>query len=899
MAINANKPHLWKADIAASVDYYNDWFMSFAPEAYRSQRAEQTDRVEQTMSQTEDLRRISPDLLRENPLALQMLRMATAPPLARDRLIGLAYVTSNLVYSMEETIQHEPRVPPRMPEDQLQRELERLCEVIQGMIDPDICPWLETDEEPDREQTRRAASIFADRLCGMATDPIIRNAQEREQRQILREWLTVRDYEEIDSARVSDILLMEPGSFTFGCTVRVPVGDRTHNLPVDCIIQPHRSAVGDVPILIEIKSAGDYTNPNKRQKEEAQKARQLRERYGDDVRFILFLRGYFNSQYLGYEAAEGLDWVWEHRIEDLAQLDLAKGPSDDDGPDDGDRFGPGGTGSSDGSIDRGNLSVHESAVQYRPSPSRLSSALSRKEEQRLEIQKELDRQKSQTERNQLGQFATPTTLADEIVQAARGYLFDVKQIDFLEPAFGTGSFFSALLRNVEPGKLGRCQGYEIDLHYARPAQQLWSDTPLHLEIADFTLLPLPDSEADRYDLIATNPPYVRHHHLRTEDKDRLRAKAARVIGTPPSGLSGLYTYFIYLAHLWLRQGGVGAWLIPSEFMYVNYGSQLRDYLLNQVTLLRVHRFDPQRVQFDDALVSSSVVLFRKEKRERHQVLFTYGGSLAQPELSCHIPVDQVGRLAKWRNLYRGTSESTGKKGDVRLGDIFDIRRGIATGANHFFVMTPDQARQRGLPPEFLIPVLPSPRYLSAGEIGSKDGYMPDIEEQRLLLSCDLPGREIEERYPALWHYIQEGEQEGIHQRYLCRHRSPWYSQETREAAPILCSYMGRASNGSKPFRFFLNRSAAVAPNTYLNLYPKPGLRRLLDRQPDVLERILAALQRVGTDDLVSNGRTYGGGLHKMEPKELENVRIYLGELAQAIGSPAVQRSMFDSGDVDE
>jgi hypothetical protein len=108
--------------------------------------------------------------------------------------------------------------------------------------------------------------------------------------------------------------------------------------------------------------------------------------------------------------------------------------------------------------------------------------------------------------------------------------------------------------------------------------------------------------------------------------------------------------------------------------------------------------------------------------------------------------------------------------------------------------------------------------------------------------------------------------------------------------------MGRASNGGKPFRFFLNRSAAVAPNIYLNLYPNPRFIRLLDERPDALERIYKALQQVGTDDLVSNGRTYGGGLHKMEPKELANVRICLGELAQILAGPPRQRSLFDLDD---
>ena len=74
--------------------------------------------------------------------------------------------------------------------------------------------------------------------------------------------------------------------------------------------------------MIEAKSAGDFTNTNKRRKEEATKVNQLRVRYGEDLQFILFLCGYFDAGYLGYEAAEGIDWIWEHRIEDMELLGI-------------------------------------------------------------------------------------------------------------------------------------------------------------------------------------------------------------------------------------------------------------------------------------------------------------------------------------------------------------------------------------------------------------------------------------------------------------------------------------------------------------------------------------------------------------------------------------------------
>jgi len=94
------------------------------------------------------------------------------------------------------------------------------------------------------------------------------------------------------------------------------------NIPVDVVIQPNNPGKHRLPILIEAKSAGDFTNTNKRRKEEATKVHQLQATYGEGVRFILFLCGYFGSDYLGYEAAEGIDWVWEHRINDLAKLGL-------------------------------------------------------------------------------------------------------------------------------------------------------------------------------------------------------------------------------------------------------------------------------------------------------------------------------------------------------------------------------------------------------------------------------------------------------------------------------------------------------------------------------------------------------------------------------------------------
>ena len=100
--LNADKPHLWKADIAASVDQFNQWFMDFAPDAFRSTRIKTSKHVKAALLATRDLRSIDAATLKRNPSALSTLRMCTAPPLAVDRLIGLAEANKNLVGRMED-----------------------------------------------------------------------------------------------------------------------------------------------------------------------------------------------------------------------------------------------------------------------------------------------------------------------------------------------------------------------------------------------------------------------------------------------------------------------------------------------------------------------------------------------------------------------------------------------------------------------------------------------------------------------------------------------------------------------------------------------------------------------------------------------------------------------------
>lgn len=321
MGINRDKPDYWKKDIAASVDMYNEWFMNFAPKTFRKTRVSTSANVESALRITGYLQQLSPEILKEHPEVLPILRMSTCPPIARDRLVGLAGVSKSLVQNMENT--ENPRVSPRMPEKTLKEELRKIVNTIERMIDLDVFIWIDEKRKPVEVEVARSATIVADRLCGAVSDPIIRNAQEKRQLKVISQYLDGKGYTKYKDGIKFDE--MDPGTYSFRTNVQVKVSvdsEQVANIPVDVLINPKSAKKGNLPIMIECKSAGDFTNVNKRRKEEATKIQQLKNTFGENVVFDLFLCGYFDSAYLGYEAAEGIDWIWEHRISDMDLLGI-------------------------------------------------------------------------------------------------------------------------------------------------------------------------------------------------------------------------------------------------------------------------------------------------------------------------------------------------------------------------------------------------------------------------------------------------------------------------------------------------------------------------------------------------------------------------------------------------
>jgi hypothetical protein len=303
----AKSPSDWQTDIDQSVAEYDDWYLARAPAMFLEARGRAVAVVEEAMLATDDFRKFTPSSLARCPAALTVARMCVSPPMARDRFVGFSGANKSLVTVME----RDAAIPANAR--RLDMQLAVMCDFLRPLLDPTLFSWLEAKRSPTQEERDRAMLVIGERLTSTYYLPMLRNTQEVRQRDLMRTYLESEGFEESSFLPFE----MPSGTFRFGRNVPVVRADGApQNLPVDCVVAPRGK---DLPLVcVEMKSAGDFTNVNKRRKEESDKHDALERTYGDTVVFVLQLFGYFGTTYLSFEASAGIDWTWDHRLSDLA-----------------------------------------------------------------------------------------------------------------------------------------------------------------------------------------------------------------------------------------------------------------------------------------------------------------------------------------------------------------------------------------------------------------------------------------------------------------------------------------------------------------------------------------------------------------------------------------------------
>lgn len=425
----------------------------------------------------------------------------------------------------------------------------------------------------------------------------------------------------------------------------------------------------------------------------------------------------------------------------------------------------------------------------------------------------------------------------------------------LDPAFGTG----ILARAVAAQRPGiAVTGWEIDPAIAAAGQAACAAEGLapDLRIGDFLASPAGPVEA-----VIANPPWLRPlagNGLRAQ----IRAMALRT-GVPLQGAVNAYTLFVIEACLRLRPGGRGAFLLPAEWANANSGAVLKEFLLSRGLLRRLVSVCNLRPVFADALTTASLVLVEAPRSgealpESVACLFVpEGAALPGPGTSGRpVPVAALRAAPKWDVLLRDLPAAP-PPGFVRLAALATTRRGLATGANGFFHLSRAAALAQGIAPHRWLPCVakagdaPGPVFTAADLDTLEAAGRPTV-----FLDLTPP------LAPSEAAYVDAGAAEGLDARFLTRNRTPWHAPERLSVAPIWAATFARDR-----LRFVLNEAGALQLTAFHGIFPERRDRAFL--------RALTACLNAAPVACLAEAqlRRYGGGLRKIEPRDLLEISV--------------------------
>ena len=280
---------------------------------------------------------------------------------------------------------------------------------------------------------------------------------------------------------------------------------------------------------------------------------------------------------------------------------------------------------------------------------------------------------------------------------------DERHIHFGDSAIGTGALFIAAKSLIDMANrmqnkhytFGSAIGIDIDSDRAQEAYLRCSTRNLKIVLGDALS---PESElGPKRNMMLVNPPYTRSTLIPEKYRNCAKQWAKDITGISIPNKAGLYVYHLLIMHKWLEENGVAVWLIPTVFLHTEYAAAIRKYLTEKVQLQYLHIYNEKVVQFEKTNIATPIVAFRNcVPNAKAEVKVTWGNSMEQPLLTTKLLLSNFhDRIYNWRSYIFDVLQQREPKDipSVKFSDLFDIKRGLATGANSFFVIKREDAER--------------------------------------------------------------------------------------------------------------------------------------------------------------------------------------------------------------
>ncbi|MCI0691212.1 N-6 DNA methylase [candidate division KSB1 bacterium] len=452
------------------------------------------------------------------------------------------------------------------------------------------------------------------------------------------------------------------------------------------------------------------------------------------------------------------------------------------------------------------------------------------------------------------------------------WVFAIKPRRVLEPSCGDGIFFE-VMGKVPNEQLEYVLGFEIKPSEAAKAKER-GRTFLKIEpdirTRDFlywALIRFPSGE--KFDGVLGNPPYIRYQYL-DENLQNIAEAIFRYHSLPFTRHTNAWVPFVVASVSLLSPGGRLGMVLPSELLHVLHAQSLRNFLAEECE--RILIIDPNELWFENAL-QGAIILLAQKKKSRNSACKGLG--IVQTKSNSFLDSDPAGIFdgveylngetieGKWLQALLSKKErellsSIKHRKDVfRFDSLAEVDVGIVTGANNFFLVSDEVVEKFGLQ-NWAHPMFGRSEHVE-GVIYSKASHAAN-RQNGLPTNFIWFGDEPIDKFPKTVRvYIESGEREGLHTRYKCRVRKPWYSVPSVYFAPV-----GMLKRAHEFPRLILNRAKAFTTDTAYRIKPKTiSDEKLVFSFLNSLTALTAELE----------GRHYGGGVLELVPSEIERLLV--------------------------
>lgn len=445
-----------------------------------------------------------------------------------------------------------------------------------------------------------------------------------------------------------------------------------------------------------------------------------------------------------------------------------------------------------------------------------------------------------------GVYYTPIELAHFLAKP----LITRRNLKVFDPAYGEGALLLAAEKIFK--EKGYAPSYAIELYGCDkiPRNGLLKHLlGRHLLKLDFFKYPF----NKKYDLILMNPPYVRRHIM----SDRRRRDYKKVVDEIHrlKATSDLWAYFLIKAVNHLNQGGSLGAILPWSFLQAEYAQSIRKWLAERFKKIQVLALGSH--YFDNAKERTMLVWLRGFGEQVHSIEISFAQHprrhLLYRDLSRNSWESEDILYSATHDIERILREYIEKYSFNRFEKFADIKIGVVTGADIFFIVDVDEAKEKGFLDKHLIPIFTSSRELSGLSL---NGSKPT--KRLLSLTRGQCGT-----YAS---YIRKGIREKYHMRAHSLRREPWYSV-----------ILGKTPDAFFPYRIsnipylILNGQGAQCTNSIHRIYFKD----LSDEDRKWVQ--ISLLSVPGQLSLEAYSKTYGTGILKIEPKALKKAIVFAGK----------------------